>query len=76
MQALLLEILQKKACPFGKPAEIRELIEKEVLTLGSPQGGLMLTCGIYPPTPAENIDAVCGAMEEFRTYWFDGRGKA
>jgi len=36
----------------------------------------MLTCGIYKPTPPENLEAVCAAMEEFRTYWFDGRGKA
>jgi uroporphyrinogen-III decarboxylase len=30
--------------------------------------------GIYPPTPPENVDALCSALEEFRTYWWDGRG--
>ena len=43
--------------------------------LGSPRGGLELIVGIYPPTPAENIDAVCEAFEGLRTYWWDGRGK-
>ena len=58
----------------GTPAEIRELIEEEVGKLGSRGGGLQLGIGIFPPTPPENIDALCRAIEEFRTYWWDGRG--
>jgi len=70
-----LDIDRQKVVPFGKPNEIRDLIEEEVRKLGSRKGGLELTCGIYPPTPPENIEAVCSAMEAFRTYWFDGRGR-
>lgn len=69
-----LDVDRQKIVPFGTRKDIRDLIEEEVRRLGSPQGGLELICGIYPPTPAENVDAVCSAMEEFRTYWWDGRG--
>jgi hypothetical protein len=70
-----LDIDRQKVVPFGKPAEIRELIEEEVRKLGSPQGGLSFTVGMYPPTPPENVDAVLGALEDFRTFWSGGRGK-
>jgi uroporphyrinogen-III decarboxylase len=70
-----LDIDRQKIVPFGKPAEIRELIEEEVRKLGSPEGGLSFVVGMYPPTPPENVDAVLGALEDFRTYWSDGRGK-
>jgi uroporphyrinogen decarboxylase len=69
-----LDVDRQSVVPFGTPREIRGLIEEEVRKLGSPEGGLELICGIYPPTPAENLDAVCSAMEEFRTWWWDGRG--
>lgn len=71
-----LDVDRQSIVPFGTRAEIRELIEEEVKRLGSPRGGLMLICGIYPPTPPENVDAVISAMEEFRTYWWDGRASA
>ena len=64
-----LDVDRQSVVPFGTPGEIHDLIEGEVRKLGSPRGGLELICGIYPPTPAENVDAVCSAMEEFRTYW-------
>jgi uroporphyrinogen-III decarboxylase len=65
-----LDIDRQKIVPFGTRQEIHDLIEEEVRKLGSPQGGLIFTCGIYPPTPPENIDAVCSALGEFRTYWW------
>jgi len=68
-----LDVDRQTIVPFGTRQEIRELIEEEVRTLGSPAGGLEFICGIYPPTPPENVDAVCSALEEFRTYWWDGR---
>ena len=71
-----LDVDRQTVVPFGTPAEIHDLIEEEVRKLGSPQGGLELICGIYPPTPPANVDAVCSAMEEYRTWWFDGRGTA
>ena len=69
-----LDVDRQKIVPFGTRQEIRDLIEEEVRKLGSPQGGLMLICGIYPPTPPDNVDAVLSALEEFRTWWWDGRG--
>ncbi len=68
-----LDVDRQTIVPFGTPREIRELIEEEVRKLGSPEGGLELICGIYPPTAPANVDALCSAMEEFRTYWWDGR---
>ena len=65
-----LDVDRQSVVPFGTRQEIRDLIEEGVRKLGSPKGGLELICGVYPPTPPENIDAVCCAMEEFRTYWF------
>jgi uroporphyrinogen decarboxylase len=65
-----LDIDRQTVVPFGTAAEVRELIEEEVRKLGSPRGGLELLCGIYPPTPAENVEALCAAMEEFRRYWW------
>jgi uroporphyrinogen decarboxylase len=70
-----LDIDRQKIVPFGTPREIRDLVEEEVRKLGSPAGGLELGAGIYPPTPPENVDALASAMEEFRTYWWDGRGR-
>jgi len=71
-----LDIDRQRIVPFGTRKDIRALIEEEVRKLGSSRGGLQLVAGIYPPTPPENVDALCDAMEEFRTYWWDGRGKA
>ena len=71
---ITLDVDRQTIVPFGSPKEIRGLIEEEVRKLGSPEGGLAFVCGIYPPTSPENVDAVCSAMEEFRTYWWDGRG--
>ncbi len=68
-----LDIDRQSVVPFGTRQEIRDLIEEEVRKLGSPQGGLEFICGIYPPTPAENVDAVLEALRDFRTYWWDGR---
>ena len=65
-----LDVDRQKIVPFGTRQEIRDLIEESVRKLGSPQGGLELIAGIYPPTPPENVDALCCAMEQFRTYWF------
>ncbi len=68
-----LDVDRQSIVPFGTRQEIHQLIEEEVRKLGSPAGGLEFICGIYPPTPPENVDAVCAALEEFRTFWWDGR---
>jgi len=66
-----LDIDRQKIVPFGTRKEIHELIEEEVRKLGSPQGGLEFIVGIYPPTPPENVDALCEALRKYRTYWWD-----
>jgi len=63
-----LDIDRQKIVPWGTPAEIDAHIRKCVQTLSSPQGGLMLVCGIYPGTPLENIEAVLAAMSKYRTW--------
>lgn len=69
-----LDIDRQTVVPFGTRAEIRELIEEEVRKLGDPRGGLEFIAGIYPPTTPDRVDALASALEEFRTYWWDGRG--
>ena len=64
-----LDIDRQTVVPFGSPKDIRELIREEVMKLGSPEGGLQMLCGIYPPTPLENIEALFEALKEFRCYW-------
>lgn len=66
-----LDIDRQTIIPFGTRKEIHDLIEEEVRKLGDPSGGLELICGIYPPTPPENVDALCEALRKFRTYWWD-----
>lgn len=65
-----LDIDRQKVVPFGKPKEIRELIEMEVRELGSKEGGLTMVVGVYPPAPPENVEALLSAFEEFRTFWW------
>jgi len=64
-----LDIDRQSILPYGTPKEIDELIEEEVRKLGSPDGGLMMIAGIYPPTPPENVDALCAALQKYREYW-------
>lgn len=64
-----IDIDRQQVVPFGSPADIRELVKEEVMKLGSPAGGLEMVVGVYPPTPLENFDALCSALEEYRTHW-------
>ena len=66
---ILLDIDRQTVLPYGSPNDVRELIRYEVLTLGAPFGGLAFVAGIYPPTPAANVEALCQALMEHRTYW-------
>jgi len=70
---ILLDVDRQTVLPYGSPGDVRDLIRKEVLTLGSPAGGLAFVAGIYPPTPTANADALCQALMEHRMYWV-GRG--
>ena len=53
----------------GTPAQIEALIRQEVEEIGSKEGGLMMTYGLYPGVPLENANAVMDAMEKYRTYY-------
>lgn len=61
--------LDRQMLPFCSPADIRAHVEEIVRKVGSPDGGLMLLAWLTPDVPLENIEAICSAMEEFRTYW-------
>ena len=66
-----LDIDRQSIIPYGTRMEIFELVEEEVKKLGSPSGGLMLSAGIYPPTPPDNVDALCSALRKYQRYWWD-----
>ena len=57
-----LDIDRQKIGPFGKPQDVRKHVKNVVSRLNSPDGGLMINVGIYPPTPLENIQALCETL--------------
>jgi len=59
-----LDIDRQKIVPFGTPQQVKRHIRKAVSALNSPSGGFMMTAGIFPPTPLQNIEALCEAFEE------------
>jgi len=67
---IMLDIDRQKIIPYGTRKDIDDLIHEEIYKLGSPAGGLMLVCGLYPPTPPENVDALATAIEKYRDMWF------
>lgn len=66
-----LDIDRQTVVPYGTRKEIFDLMEEETRKLGDPSGGLMFIAGIYPPTPPENVDALCCALEKYMTYWWE-----
>ncbi|MDD4773111.1 MAG: uroporphyrinogen decarboxylase family protein [Eubacteriales bacterium] len=66
-----LDIDRQSVIPFGTRGDIDDLIRESVTKLGSERGGLMFTCGMYPPTPLENVDALCCALEKYRRWWWE-----
>ena len=60
-----LDIDRQRITHGGTPEAIDALIRQEVETLGSPEGGLMMTYGLYPGTPIENARAVADAMTRY-----------
>lgn len=67
-----LDLDRQRIVPFGTPEQIDAHVRRCVETLGSPRGGLMLTCGIYPGTPLENIEAVFRAMSAYCRHFSTG----
>jgi len=57
--------LDRQSFPFATPAELREQIREAVEALAAPEGGLMLSAGVWGgDVPLANIEAICAAMEE------------
>ncbi|MFY9175759.1 MAG: hypothetical protein WBI74_11885 [Caldicoprobacterales bacterium] len=46
-------------------------LKEEVMKLGSPEGGLEFIAGIYPPTPPENVEALCKSLIKYQRYWWE-----
>jgi uroporphyrinogen decarboxylase len=64
-----LDIDRQQITRFGTPEQIDELIRREVQTLGSAEGGLMMIYGLYPGVPLENVRAIADAMEQYATFY-------
>lgn len=59
------DIDRQQVTSFGRAEEIDLYIKMVVDSLGSKQGGLMLTYALYPGIPEENVVAVADAMEKY-----------
>jgi uroporphyrinogen decarboxylase len=58
--------LDRQSFPFLTPAQIRDQIRETVDVMAEPEGGLMLSAGVWgADVPLANIEAICAAMEEF-----------
>ncbi|MFH1476234.1 MAG: uroporphyrinogen decarboxylase family protein [Verrucomicrobiota bacterium] len=64
-----LDIDRQHVTVRGTPTEIDALIRREVETIGSKQGGLMMLYGLYPGVPLQNVRAIMDAMEKYSTYY-------
>jgi uroporphyrinogen-III decarboxylase len=64
-----LDVDRQRLLPFGTREEIEQKIREYIVRLGSKRGGLMLTAGIYPDVPLENVDALCNAIEKYMNYY-------
>lgn len=64
-----LDIDRQSITPFGTPDEIDDHIRLAVEKLGSSKGGLMLTYGLFPGVPLENIGALMDAMEKYSQHF-------
>ena len=61
--------LDRQKFPFWKPEDIDAHVRECVQQLGSPEGGLWLLAECAPDVPLENIEAICVALEKYRSYF-------
>jgi len=61
--------LDRQLFPFCGPAEIDAHVRHCVERLGAPEGGLWLAAEIGPDVPLENVEAICCALERYRSYF-------
>lgn len=64
-----LDIDRQNITRFGTPAQIEDLVRREVTELGSKEGGLSMVFGLYPGTPLENVKALMDTMEKYAFYY-------
>jgi len=64
-----LDVDRQQVTRYGTPAEIDALIRREVEMLGRKEGGLIMTFGLYPGTPLENVAALLDAFDRYSTYY-------
>ena len=64
-----LDIDRQNVTVSGTPAQIDELIRREVSAIGTPRGGLAMIFGLYPGTPIENVAALMDSMEKYAGYF-------
>jgi uroporphyrinogen decarboxylase len=67
--AVDLDIDRQSVTVDGTAADIDAHIYEAVSKLGSKEGGLSLVYQPWPPTPAENMDAVFTAMEKYSDFF-------
>ena len=61
--------LDRQLFPFCAPDDIDPHVREAVEALGSPEGGLWLSAEIGPDVPLENVEAICCALERYRSYY-------
>lgn len=60
--------LDRQLFPVATPAQLRDHVRQCVEALYLPQGGLGLNVEFGMEAPPENIDAILGAVEQYRDY--------
>jgi hypothetical protein len=61
--------LDRQLFPFCTPQDIDDHVRRAVEALGSPEGGLWLKAEIGFDVPLENVEAICTALEKYRSYY-------
>ena len=61
--------LDRQFFPFATPTELDHHVREAVKKLGSREGGLWLKAELNYEVPLENIEAVCTALETYRSYY-------
>jgi uroporphyrinogen decarboxylase len=51
---------------FGSPQDVDDNVRETIEMLGSPRGGLMLSCSVYEDMPLDNLVALAEAMRKYR----------
>ena len=55
--------------PKGTPQQVHDHIRDVVAALKAPSGGLIGSLSITEDEPLENVEAICAALEKYRTYF-------